>query len=298
MKEQEIAYSFIIPHKNCPDLLQRCVDSIPERDDVQVVVVDDNSDEGKKPSLKEHKNLQIILLDATQSKGAGRARNVGLKHAEGKWLLFADCDDFYNEGFIQILDQYKDSDLEVLYYDSDSVNSKTLKPVPNRLQKLNKLVKESLKNEESFFKLRCFFNAPWAKMTRRSFVEEHGITFEETINGNDIMFSHYVGYLTKKTAVIPNKLYVYTTANDGLSKQKDRVDVWMSRIDHNYKQKKFLEYIGHPEWKKISFISFYYNNFSKKPILGLRVLYHHCINIRKIHRNSSMYADFLESKRK
>ena len=81
-------YSFIIPHKNCPDLLQRCVDSIPERDDVQVIVVDDNSDDGKKPSLKNHKNLQVILLDATQSKGAGRARNVGLEHAEGKWLLF------------------------------------------------------------------------------------------------------------------------------------------------------------------------------------------------------------------
>jgi len=44
-------YSFIIPHKNCPDLLQRCVDSIPERDDVQVIVVDDNSDEGKKNYL-------------------------------------------------------------------------------------------------------------------------------------------------------------------------------------------------------------------------------------------------------
>jgi glycosyltransferase involved in cell wall biosynthesis len=45
-------YSFIIPHKNCPDLLQRCVDSIPDRDDVQVIVVDDNSDEGKKPALE------------------------------------------------------------------------------------------------------------------------------------------------------------------------------------------------------------------------------------------------------
>ena len=55
-------YSFIIPHKNCPDLLQRCVDSIPERDDVQVIVVDDNSDDSKKPSLKNHKNLQVILM--------------------------------------------------------------------------------------------------------------------------------------------------------------------------------------------------------------------------------------------
>ena len=39
-----INYSVIIPHKNIPKLLQRCLDSIPVRDDLQVIVVDDNSD--------------------------------------------------------------------------------------------------------------------------------------------------------------------------------------------------------------------------------------------------------------
>ena len=41
---KEINYSFIIPHKNIPDLLQRCLDSIPRREDIQIIVVDDNSD--------------------------------------------------------------------------------------------------------------------------------------------------------------------------------------------------------------------------------------------------------------
>jgi glycosyltransferase involved in cell wall biosynthesis len=39
----EINYTIIIPHKNIPDLLKRCLDSIPEQDDRQVIVVDDNS---------------------------------------------------------------------------------------------------------------------------------------------------------------------------------------------------------------------------------------------------------------
>ena len=39
-----INYSIIIPHKNIPNLLQRCLDSIPNREDVQIIVVDDNSD--------------------------------------------------------------------------------------------------------------------------------------------------------------------------------------------------------------------------------------------------------------
>ncbi len=288
-------YSFIIPHKNCPDLLQRCVDSIPERDDVQVIVVDDNSEEGKKPSLKDRKNLQVILLDTTQSKGAGRARNVGLEHAEGKWLLFADCDDFYNKGFLDILDKYKEEDLNAVYFDATSVDSKTLEPCPKRLRKLNDMVREGLQSEEAFFKLRCFYNSPWAKMTRKSFVEEHGISFEETINGNDIMFSHYVGYLAKQTIVIPDKLYVYTTANDGLSRQKDRVDVWMSRIDHNYKQRQYFEYIGHPEWKKISFFRFYRKYFYNRPLLGLKVLYSHYKSRKQLKKDESKYVEFLRS---
>ena len=35
-----INYSVIIPHHNCPDLLSRLIDSIPDRDDIQIVVVD------------------------------------------------------------------------------------------------------------------------------------------------------------------------------------------------------------------------------------------------------------------
>ncbi len=37
-------FSVIISHKNRPKMLQRCLDSIPRRDDVQIKVVDDKSD--------------------------------------------------------------------------------------------------------------------------------------------------------------------------------------------------------------------------------------------------------------
>ncbi|MDR2475404.1 MAG: glycosyltransferase family 2 protein, partial [Bacteroidales bacterium] len=36
-------YSIIIPHKDIPDLLRRCLDSIPYRNDLQIIIVDDNS---------------------------------------------------------------------------------------------------------------------------------------------------------------------------------------------------------------------------------------------------------------
>ena len=43
-RKEEINYSIIIPHKNSTVLLERCLKSIPCRKDVQVIVVDDNSE--------------------------------------------------------------------------------------------------------------------------------------------------------------------------------------------------------------------------------------------------------------
>ena len=47
-----IKYSIIIPHYNTPELLLRCVTSIPERNDIQIIVVDDNS-----PDAIDYQNL-------------------------------------------------------------------------------------------------------------------------------------------------------------------------------------------------------------------------------------------------
>ena len=84
-------YSIIIPHKNIPKLLQRCLDSIPRREDTQIIVVDDNSDPAKVdfthfPGLSDP---SVEVYFDKSGKGAGRARNIGLEHAKGKWLVFA-----------------------------------------------------------------------------------------------------------------------------------------------------------------------------------------------------------------
>ena len=90
-------FSIIIPHKNTPDLLKRCVSSIPRREDVQIIIVDDNSDE-KIVDFEHFPFLgtpnATVVFDKS-SKGAGHARNIGLEKAEGKWYLFADSDDFF-----------------------------------------------------------------------------------------------------------------------------------------------------------------------------------------------------------
>jgi glycosyltransferase involved in cell wall biosynthesis len=54
-----INYSFIIPHHNSPKLLERCLNSIPQRDDIEIIVVDDNSDKEKK-AYSDRRDVRII----------------------------------------------------------------------------------------------------------------------------------------------------------------------------------------------------------------------------------------------
>ena len=96
-----INYSIIIPHKNTPNYLLRCLDSIPLRDDVQVIVVDDNSNPEKVDfdHFPQWKGKHYEYYLTKEGRGAGFARNIGLEHAVGKWLLFADADDFFAVDF-------------------------------------------------------------------------------------------------------------------------------------------------------------------------------------------------------
>src|SRR5690625_3621526 len=95
--------SIIIPHYNSVNTLQKLLDLIPIKNDIQTIVIDDNSNEGviKYDRLRTGKKYQHItfLENNTNVKGAGVCRNIGIKHAKGEWVLFADADDILMEGF-------------------------------------------------------------------------------------------------------------------------------------------------------------------------------------------------------
>ena len=123
--QAEISYSIIIPHYDIPDLLVRCLQSIPVREDVQVIVVDDCSPGGDEYAARypELKRPFVEFYSTTHRGGAGTARNIGLQHARGHWLVFADADDFFAEDFGRLLDKYKDYAEDLIYFRARSVLS-------------------------------------------------------------------------------------------------------------------------------------------------------------------------------
>lgn len=213
----EYTYSIIIPHKNCPDLLKRCVNSIPNRDDIQVIIIDDSSDEDKKP-VQMRKGVEIVFLE--YSKGAGRARNVGLEHAKGKWLLFADADDYFTENLSKILDKYaNDTATDIVYLNANVFDEKG----NIWAYKTSKLIDNFLSNiRGAEMQLKYSIWTPWSRMVKRQIVEDHQLKFDELPAGNDKMFCLNCSYWARAFKVESDVLYMYYKPNKGSQTDKMR----------------------------------------------------------------------------
>lgn len=206
-------YSIIIPHYNSPDLLTRCLASIPDCENIQVIVIDDNSsaDIVDFTHFPGSERAYTTLLFNKNNKGAGHARNLGLEQANGKWLMFADADDFFLPNAWEHILSLVNEQYDIIYLGIDSVDSDTLQPtsrctfIKDLLAKAHNTPLPQNKEE-----LRLRHIVPWGKIIRASLVQNNHILFEETKYSNDVMFSTYVGLLAQSIYIDITPYYCVT----------------------------------------------------------------------------------------
>ena len=212
------SFSIIIPHYDIPDLLMRCLKSIPVSEDIQVIVVDDNSPDAD-TYLDRYPELSRPYLEfirTTKGGGAGYARNIGLDHAKGKWLLFADADDLYVDDMYNIIRPYADSEADIIFFKEKSVLSTDIHQTIKRVEYINKYIDEYLETGcDKYVRLR--YPQPWGKIIKREFVENYRFRFDEVEYENDHFFSVCIGYYAKKVDVSNQVLYIYTYRENSLA---------------------------------------------------------------------------------
>lgn len=214
--------SIIIPHYNTPDLLVKLLDSIPARDDIQAIVVDDNStkkcDELKAVIEKHSERNLEFYRNETGKNSAGTCRNIGLEHAKGKWIVFADSDDYFVDGWFDIVSEYFDSDNEIVFFNPTSIVLDTGMP-GTRHKVYSDMVEAYLKNpsHENEILLRYAFTVPWSKLYRKSSIDKYAIRFEPVRYANDERFALTCGYNLKKFACSDETIYCVTLHSNSLT---------------------------------------------------------------------------------
>ena len=109
-----------IPVYNQRELVIKALDSIPRRDDIEVIVIDDGSDDGTWDELTRyftaHEELNAVLLYNSINKGLGYTVNRILDAAKGDYIVLLDSDDyFYTDNANELFDQVDGTDL--IYFD-------------------------------------------------------------------------------------------------------------------------------------------------------------------------------------
>ena len=108
--------SVIIPLYNKETTIEQSIRSLLTQSfsDFELIVVDDGSTDGSAEKIRGITDERMILI-CQENGGPSKARNTGVKHARGEWIVFLDADDELLPDALQIMTaaikRYPDADL-------------------------------------------------------------------------------------------------------------------------------------------------------------------------------------------
>ncbi|MBO5780387.1 MAG: glycosyltransferase family 2 protein [Muribaculaceae bacterium] len=200
--------TIIIPHKNSSKLLNRLLVSIPKHEDWQVIVVDDHSSEEECNAVKQLcKSFDFECYDNPYTT-AGGARNKALEHAKGKWILFADADDYFTTELYEAISRNVNSEADIVFFSAISKDSDTGEEAFRNEHIVEMINKYHTTADDGYLRYKLL--APISKLIRHELITDNNIKFEERPAGNDMWFSINTGIAARKVECDNTAIYCIT----------------------------------------------------------------------------------------
>lgn len=218
-----IRLSIIIPHYNRPQLLAKLLDSIPDYPEIEVIVVDDKSNkdiEVYNEIISSFQNRNIYFFsNESKYKGAGAARNIAISHVNGDWIMFADADDYFLDGWYKNVKKYYSSNYDSIYYFATSIKLDDGSPATRHLN-IGKKQLTYLNNPDSKNKNIIVYknNSPCFRLIRANIIKQHSIQFEHIHRSEDVMFCTELAIHLHNITVDKSTIYCITDSKDSLSR--------------------------------------------------------------------------------
>lgn len=103
-----IKLSILTPAYNAEKVIDHAIDSLINQltEETEWIIINDGSTDHTLDKLDKIKNNPFVQIITSKNGGAGRARNLGIKHARGEWIAFLDADDGYSRNSIPTILRY------------------------------------------------------------------------------------------------------------------------------------------------------------------------------------------------
>lgn len=108
--------SIIIVNYRTSGLMLDAIDSVLEKTEgvsFEVIVIDNNSDDGSRKAVEEHFGDRIVYRALPENVGFGRANNAGMEIASGRNILFLNPDTILMNNAVRIMSDFLDANPRV-----------------------------------------------------------------------------------------------------------------------------------------------------------------------------------------
>lgn len=114
MKSKEIKFSIITPVYNREDCIRRCIESVRDQKYpfVEMWIIDDGSSDSTPAIVDDYKSKYNFIKSHRfeSNKGVNAARNYGIRHSEGDFVMFLDSDDYLVDDALNYINEFITND--------------------------------------------------------------------------------------------------------------------------------------------------------------------------------------------
>lgn len=221
--------SVIVPVYNAEKYIDRCVQSIlcQTCEDFELILVNDGSKDasGTLCDAFASRDSRIKVIHQDNS-GVSSARNAGLDIATGRYVMFADSDDYIENNMIQelICIMRPDTDLSVAATTMVWEDKQTTYSIEDGVYTTGQILEDFCLEK---FPVICL-SGPCAKLYRREIIQQHAIRFDIQMRlGEDTVFNMHFLEHGRSIATTGQTRYFYVRDNQDSLFSKFR-DNWYS----------------------------------------------------------------------
>ena len=211
-KKNDCKFSIIIPAFNVEEDIEQCIESVLAQSytNYEIIIVDDGSTDGTGYICDQYCNkYDFIRTVHGKNQGAASARNIGLKHATGDYVLFADGDDYWvRDDFLErAACAIGDNDILIFnsakYYGDGRYSRPRFRLTKDTSQMNGKDMKEFI------IRNNIYKACPWDKVVKTSILKNNNILFPVGMRSEDIMWAAMLLEKIETIALCEDVFYAY-----------------------------------------------------------------------------------------
>lgn len=219
--------SIIVPVYNVEDYIRPCLDSLINQTlkNIEIICVNDASPDNSLEILNEYakKDSRVKVINLSQNKHQGGARNEGIKVSSAEWISFVDSDDFVDISMYELM--YKKaietcSDIVICdYYEYYSQNNiKAGLCLPDSVLSQPKPLRDR----------QMLFNtfSVWQAIYRKKILTDNHLYFPEQLFYEDNAFVYVVHFLAEKISKVNKPLYYYRCSNVSVTRSYNNYNLF------------------------------------------------------------------------